>query len=110
MQKLQQYVLQCFEPVIDKQTWNKGGSTSKNMLHSDLELVCDLQYLPCIGKASKFFSKYMENGAKINKLFIFFLHLLMFLLLYPDIPFLKHRVWRKNNFLQEIWKIVHYWK
>ncbi|NXA32023.1 ERAP2 aminopeptidase, partial [Eudromia elegans] len=64
---LKQYILQYFKPVIDKQTWSDEGSVSERMLRSDLlGLACDLQYAPCIQKATELFKKWMESGAKIS--------------------------------------------
>ncbi|NWX85202.1 ERAP2 aminopeptidase, partial [Nothoprocta pentlandii] len=66
-ESLKRYILQYFKPVIDKQTWSDEGSVSERMLRSSLlELACDLQYVPCVQKATELFNKRMESGAKIS--------------------------------------------
>ncbi|NXA49531.1 ERAP2 aminopeptidase, partial [Nothocercus julius] len=66
-ESLKRYILQYFKPVIDKQTWSDEGSVSERILRSDLlGLACDLQYVPCVQKATELFNKWMESGANMS--------------------------------------------
>ncbi|KAK6492484.1 endoplasmic reticulum aminopeptidase 2-like isoform X1 [Huso huso] len=61
---VQNYILQYFKAVIDKQTWSDEGSVSDRRLRSEvLGLACDLGYPPCVKKAHQLFTDWVESNS-----------------------------------------------
>lgn len=61
---LKNYILKFFEHLIDKQSWDDTGTMSDQILRTSLlKTVCELEYLPCVQKASDYFHQWrMSNG------------------------------------------------
>ncbi|MGH0155716.1 UNVERIFIED_CONTAM: hypothetical protein FKN15_054027 [Acipenser sinensis] len=63
------YILQYFKAVIDKQTWSDEGSVSDRRLRSEvLGLACDLGYPPCVKKAHQLFNDWVESNSSLRLL------------------------------------------
>lgn len=64
---LKNYILQFFKHLIDRQTWSDEGTLSDRLLRSKLlELVCDLDYLPCVQKALAYFNQWRMSNGTLN--------------------------------------------
>ncbi|KAK6494850.1 endoplasmic reticulum aminopeptidase 2-like isoform X1 [Huso huso] len=64
---VQNYILQYFKAVIDKQTWSDEGSVSDRRLRSEvLGLACDLGYPPCVKKAHQLFTDWVESNSTLS--------------------------------------------
>ncbi|XP_069748207.1 endoplasmic reticulum aminopeptidase 2-like isoform X2 [Narcine bancroftii] len=64
---LKNYILQFFKQLIDSQSWSDDGTVSDRLLRSSLlELVCDLEYHPCVQKASTYFNQWRKSNGTIN--------------------------------------------
>ncbi|XP_020388085.1 endoplasmic reticulum aminopeptidase 2 isoform X2 [Rhincodon typus] len=64
---LKGYILQFFKHLIDKQSWSDDGTVSERSLRSNLlELVCELEYLPCVQKASDYFNQWRKSNGTMN--------------------------------------------
>ncbi|XP_032873239.1 endoplasmic reticulum aminopeptidase 2-like isoform X2 [Amblyraja radiata] len=64
---LKNYILQFFKHLIDRQTWSDEGTLSDRLLRSNLlELVCDLDYLPCVQKALAYFNQWRMSNGTLN--------------------------------------------
>ncbi|XP_067838981.1 endoplasmic reticulum aminopeptidase 2 [Heptranchias perlo] len=64
---LKRYILEFFKHLIDKQTWSDDGTVSERMLRSNLlELVCDLEYPPCVRKASDYFNQWRKSNGTMS--------------------------------------------
>ncbi|MBN3271087.1 ERAP2 aminopeptidase, partial [Polyodon spathula] len=61
------YILQYFKAVIDKQTWSDEGSVSDRRLRSEvLGLACDLGYPPSVKKAHQLFVDWVESNSTLS--------------------------------------------
>ncbi|XP_059825425.1 endoplasmic reticulum aminopeptidase 2 [Hypanus sabinus] len=64
---LKNYILKFFKHLIDKQSWDDAGTISDKMLRTDLlKTACDLEYLPCVQKASDYFNQWRMSDGTMN--------------------------------------------
>lgn len=85
---VQNYILQYFKAVIDKQTWSDEGSVSDRRLRSEvLGLACDLGYPPCVKKAHQLFTDWVESNSTLRFLDLYscFLSLYLYLALQAEL-------------------------
>lgn len=64
---LQDYVLNLFRPLIDRQEWNDSGLVSERVLRSYLLLFsCYRNYPPCVARANRLFKEWKDSDGTMR--------------------------------------------
>lgn len=63
----QDYVLDLFQALIDRQEWNDSGSVSERVLRSYLLLFsCYRNYPPCLARATRLFKEWKDSDGTMQ--------------------------------------------
>lgn len=63
----QDYIVDLFRGLIDRQEWSDSGSVSERRLKSYLLLfACFRNYTPCVTKATQLFNKWRDSDGKMR--------------------------------------------
>lgn len=63
----QDYVLDLFQPLIDRQEWDDSGSVSERVLRSYLLLFsCYRNYPPCVARATRLFEEWKDSDGTMQ--------------------------------------------
>lgn len=63
----QDYVLDLFQPLIDRQQWDDSGSVSERVLRSYLLLFsCYRNYAPCVARATRLFKEWKDSDGTMQ--------------------------------------------
>lgn len=64
---LQDYIVNLFRDLIDKQEWSDSGSVSERVLRSYLLLFgCFRNYPPCVTKATRLFNEWKDSDGTMR--------------------------------------------
>lgn len=63
----QDYIVDLFRGLIDRQEWTDSGSVSERVLRSYLLLfACVRNHAPCVTKATQLFNKWKDSDGNIR--------------------------------------------
>lgn len=63
----QDYVLDLFQALIDRQQWDDSGSVSERVLRSYLLLFsCYRNYPPCVARATRLFKEWKDSDGTMQ--------------------------------------------
>lgn len=63
----QDYVLDLFQPLIDRQQWDDSGSVSERVLRSYLLLFsCYRNHPPCVARATQLFKEWKDSDGTMQ--------------------------------------------
>lgn len=63
----QDYVLDLFQALIDRQQWDDSGSVSERVLRSYLLLFsCYRNYAPCVDRATRLFKEWKDSDGTMQ--------------------------------------------
>ncbi|XP_062924659.1 endoplasmic reticulum aminopeptidase 2-like isoform X2 [Mobula hypostoma] len=64
---LKNYILKFFKHLIDKQSWDDAETMSDPLLRTKLlKAACDLEYHPCVQKASDYFNQWRTSNGTMK--------------------------------------------
>ncbi|GAB0206174.1 endoplasmic reticulum aminopeptidase 1 [Grus japonensis] len=65
--QLQEYIVNLFKDLIEKQSWSDEGSVSERLLrHSLLLFACVHRYQPCVDKAKGYFTEWQKSNGTLS--------------------------------------------
>ncbi|KAM6033337.1 LOW QUALITY PROTEIN: endoplasmic reticulum aminopeptidase 1-like [Chlamydotis macqueenii] len=65
--QLQEYIVNLFKGLIDKQSWSDEGSVSERLLrHSLLLFACVHRYQSCVDKATGYFMEWQKSNGTLS--------------------------------------------
>ncbi|NWI68495.1 ERAP1 aminopeptidase, partial [Todus mexicanus] len=65
--QLQEYIVNLFKDLIDRQSWSDEGSVSERLLRQSLlRFACIHRYQPCVDRAAGYFTEWQKSNGTLS--------------------------------------------